>query len=170
MTQKTFSSCLRVKIRSTKKQKWTRDDQRQLKEFADQFYSVKEIARFMKRSPSSINTALDRYGLRVRKYIKHGPRIGVVKVKALQKAVNDNKRGRLKHLSPYVDLRTLMDWLLAQGVFVSQTGYREPGPLGRELFALDGIFVPAYQLLLKANELRRAKKMPIFLVKDITQE
>ncbi len=150
--------------------KWSKQDVSRLKVLSTNFLSLKEMAKTMGRTPMSISSALDRYGLRVRTHIKHSrekttrPCVTVLR----QQKVKSSK-SHLESFPTQIDFQSLQNWLNLKNIKVTKTQYRLPDQQQQPLYYFKGRLMPAYGVVVEANRLRLSLGLPIFHVLEITE-
>ncbi len=156
---------------TTKRIVWSKQDLDRLKTLLNSYLSMKEIARVMNRTPASINSVLDRNKMRLRKYTKRSEAAPTAPPKPKRRTCTDKKSfaESLTSLPAQMEFSTLVAWLALQGIDVTATAYRQVGNHKASLYYVEGVLMPAYRVLMKANELRTLKGLPLAHVKGITE-
>ena len=154
---------------------WTPSDIEQMKIAFLQGKAIKVIARQLGRTPTALNKALTRFGIRQNRKPKINPaypnwrRYWNEQISS-DHSVDDapsetflSNRFYLKSNDPrWVPLEKVIGYLEKQGYRVSchQTSSGD--------YQIDGRIVKAHQLLLLANKLRMEERKPIFMVSEVT--
>ena len=150
--------------------KWTKKDLRTLKRLADDFSTLKDIAKRMNRTPASINTALDRYDLRIRKYTKLNKSHSSILFRTSKPMSHSDTELTLKSDLPIqTDLAETINWLIENGTRVLPTTYRLSTDPQARLYYVNGQLMPPYGLVIEANKQRLLLKLPVFHVNQITE-
>ena len=172
MNQLCSPQVLRLKTPSsqTKRAVWSKKELSRLKAFLEDYLSVKEIARLMNRTPASINSVLDRNKMRLRKYTR---RLGADPV--CTRTTHSFPQGRktfaqeISHLPAQMPFPALIAWLSTQGISVVPTAYHQAGREKVPLYYAKGTLMPAYRVLMMANQLRAHKGLPLAHIPGITE-
>lgn len=157
-----------------RKLSWCQNDIDKLKSLVLSGVRIKQMARDLQRTPSSVNTAMDRYGLRMLRQLKppaHRRQYFSKKQKACTRQELARKRLAFE-LPIVVEFHVMEAWLSHQeGVCLQATSYSlAPQNFGFPLlYSLNAQLVPAHRVLMYANELRRAKNLRIFHVEGLTE-
>ncbi len=122
-------------------QYWNTHDIETLKNLFLQKRSLKEMGCILGRSPSSINKALERHGIRPKRY------------------VYDSRCTPKKDDKQWVNIKHVLHYIHRIGLDVEKR---------KEDYLLEGMNYTPLQLLMIANKRRIDQKKPIFYVNNVT--
>jgi hypothetical protein len=146
-------------------QQWSECAIHQLRTAFLQGKSIKMMARELKRTPTAINKALSRFGLRPTSRLKHLPHLRTIgSVQSTQTCSretckastrDDPKRSTSR---PTTNLETIVQFLRSHGFIV------QPSMHAFETFFVDHATMNARQILLKANQICVRDQLPLFSI------
>lgn len=134
---------------------------------------IKLIAHKMGRTPTSINKALSRFGIRRKTGKAYNYRFPLALMRSYQNPIYANtsiqKTNKVTYDEPtevednWVNFQEVVIWLQTTGDRVNSISY-----LKNTYFVVNGKILTKEQVLIYANKRRIEKKLPIFLVKQMT--
>lgn len=141
---------------------WTKEDIKLLKQYFLKGESIKIIARKLQRTPSALNKALTRFGIRsLKKTRKTKPVSSLSQLFSISK----NKKERLSFQeTPWVTLHEVIDYLRQKGFWVKSAKGQE----SKKEFFINKEPISPLSLLLRANRLRDEQGEVPFMVKNVT--
>ena len=132
---------------------------------------LKEIARELDRTPTALNKALTRFGIRPKGIRKQPLNWEHVSRRLLEESSLVSKKTtqqkRIVEASKWVPLKTVMSFLTKSGDVIKTIHHKGDDACDVRYLISGRIYSPL-QLVLKANRLRSEQSKPIFLVEDIT--
>lgn len=154
---------------------WTKKEVEYLKSSFLNGQQIKAIARAMGRTPSAVNKALSRFGLRSHKSFQ--TYYGIPKVATLPRQYL-HKKHTIRPTQPaqnlplntsrddtqpeWVSMTSVLDWLKNEQIFVLfRAGHSFPFVVGAKPMTTE-------QVVLHANKLRLERKQPPFMVENVT--
>jgi hypothetical protein len=125
--------------------------------------SIKEISKEMGRTPTALNKAVSRFGIRQSRSYK--PK-STSRNSIDNLFTNSDKiifKSKVREENKWVDINKVVNYLHKKGIFVNKNDIDT-----KDLYFLDSKPLLASQLVLKANRLRVEENKKIFLVDGIT--
>lgn len=132
---------------------------------------LKEIAQSLNRTPTALNKALTRFGIRPKGIQKQCLDWNHVSKKLLEEShlIHMRTRAQTKVIeeSKWVSLKKVIAFLTQNGDLVKTIHHK--GDHANEVrYLIDGRIYSPLQLVLKANRMRAAQNKSTFLVEDVT--
>lgn len=149
---------------TTKRQTWTHEEIELLTAYYLKGDRLKNIAKNLNRSPTSINKTLNRFNIRKTKtYINSNtkPLTPLKEPKPIHKK-RPNER--------WVTFHKVLQWLEMNQIHVTKNiKLIGEDPMDQRIYSLQGRKVTTAQVLIFANQLRITRGQKIFLVEEVTE-
>jgi hypothetical protein len=147
--------------------RWTDENKAILKDLYLRGKSLKVIGKYFGgASASSINKALDRFGVRLRRNkkgkISLPKRVGIPKTQ--QKPFSKRSQGSYFPVDRWTTLREAVAWYNTEG------GEGIISDIGNNLYGIGSKQMTSFQTLMSINELRFRMRLPKFLVEGVTRD
>lgn len=162
---------------------WTQEEINTLRSAFLQGQRIKQIASILGKTPTALNKALSRFGIRNTappkryQWLSNSIPSQIIKTKEIKvqqqptpiKSKKKSLRLRLRDCSIWVPLSNIVRYLKDKGI-LSEIIPTPNSPLSKEgrIYFLHSRLATPSQLILRANELRLEEKKPIFLVEGVT--
>ena len=146
-----------------KRQTWTQEEIDLLTIFYLKGDRLKNIAKNLNRSPTSINKTLNRFNIRK---IKTHTNSNVTPSKPIKKSKPNHKK---EPVECWVTFHKVLQWLEMNQIYVTRNAkLMGEDPDDQRFYSLQGKRVTAAQVLVFANKLRATRGKKIFLVEEVT--
>ena len=148
---------------TTKRQTWTQEEIDLLTIFYLKGDRLKNIAKNLNRSPTSINKTLNRFNIRKAKIHSNS---NVTPPKPIKESRPSHKK---EPVESWVSFHKVLHWLEMNQIHVIKNArFIGEDLMNQRVYSLQGKSVTPAQVLIFANQLRADRGKEIFLVEEVT--
>ncbi len=164
----------------TERRQWTEAEIQQIREGYLNGIALKIMAREMGRSPTALNKALTRFGIRPKKR-KNKLRLLNLLENSISKVPSKPAPKKIREKSRHLDLYDQDHWVPFTDILIYLVDHghsifklKDPHPKikaqyegSHNLYAVDGKIMSSQQMLVKANRLRVQENKSPFIIEDL---
>jgi IS30 family transposase len=149
-------------------QEWSASDIKKARSYFLNGFTIKAIAQELGRTPTAINKALSRFGIRYKKPRRHYAAMPLQpKEEVILITPSFERKALRKELENWVSFWRVCEYLSEQNVCIYEVSAANT-ELERRQFRVDTQILGARQLLMLANKMRAHNHLKAFFVKGLS--